>query len=797
MKPEDIYEISLFSSELNDNLLGESFKRTLITGLYQFFEPETIVFILRDTFKESSLLNSSEIKNGKYIEDKISIRAFTDRFDFSIFDVEEQYGVVDDLSVGITQKVLHFEAQGVDCLVILKDIRRKEFLHDSLFRLIVSILNLSINNWITIRELYRTVTIQRYREDMDNLDHELRNLINSIKTANKSLSLKDLGENETVAHHAIIQRATDELTEILDDINETRRIEMVDLKKGLEVINISGLINEALEHVKLLSLNKNITININGIKEPLIKGNREWLGRAFYHLLLNAVRYNRMDGSVEINIAEDKGHYSITIADTGIGLPEGIKDNIFKKNVYGTEYNGMGIYIVKKVIEGHKGKISFESNKDRGTTFRIELPRQDKVKKGMPILFIIFILFLFLITTLPLIPGKPQMIKAPDGLMVLRLKEGTTLRIRTQSDVDYSYSSTILKYRGRLRLNIKDGTLNIDSGRTRLSIDTPHGSIKSKGSSFDALIYKDKISVSVFKGDITVRDEIIEYGEGSLINGNDIEIMPIPYQVKNINYENNESGRLRLEWMPVENAISYTIFIARDPLLSEIIAYIETDTNHSEVIIDKDGYYYVRIYPSDKHGLKGFPITLRLKNLYHLSKGIHERKKENYEEALNEFKLSFDDFKGKEEQPLSEIAWTYYLLGNYDIAEKKFKDAIKIQKTDRSILGLARIYLFKNDFKSSETLYKKLLSENPENADALWGLADLYLKKENISDAQEYLIKLSKINERYPLLNYSIARMHLLKGNKKEAIKHLNLELRYNPNSTEALSLLKELKTED
>lgn len=800
MTPENIYEISRFASKLNNNLLGESFEKTILTELYRFFEAETTAFILRDTFKDSSFLSCFEIKDGKYTEDRLSIRAFTDRFDFSIFDVDTQQGVVEDLSVGITQKVLHFRAQGVDSLIVLKDIRKRDFLHDSLFKLIVSILCLSIKTWITIRELYRTITIQQYRKDLNNLDHELRSLLSAIKTANQSLLSKDMENKESKALHESIQRATDELTGILDDIHEARKIEQESIKGRIEDINLFEIINEILEGVKPLSLSKNISVNIKGTKDALIEGNRDWLRQAFYHLILNAVKYNRINGSVEINIDEKKNRYLIKIMDTGIGIPDGIKEGIFNKYVRGMGHekggSGIGLYIVKKSVEAHKGEISFESSKGKGTRFYIEFPKRGKGKKTKAFLYILIIFFLLIINLFPIIPGRPEISKTKEGFTVLKLKEGSILRIQTPSGIDYSYFNTILKYRGRLNLTIQEGIVNIDSGRTSLSLHTPYGIITSNGSSFEVSVKEDSLGISVFEGHIRFGDEIIEYGEGALIDNDGITIVPILYRVKNVNYKNDDDGKLRLRWMAIDDALSYILVIAKDPFFSEIITLIETDTEHAETIIKEDGYYYLRIYPSDEHSLKGFPATFRLKNFYHLSRGLYERKRGNHEAALKEFRLSLDAFMGKEEQPVSEIAWTYYLLGNYDMAERKFKEALEIRKTDRSLFGLARVYLFKQDPKSSERLYKEILSRNPENSDALWGIADLYLKKGNISDAEKYLIKLSEIDNRYPLLNYLIAKMYLLKGNKKEAIKYLNLELKYNPESKEASDLLKKLHVE-
>ncbi len=108
----------------------------------------------------------------------------------------------------------------------------------------------------------------------------------------------------------------------------------------------------------------------------------------FQNLLSNAIKYTPNKGSVKLTIKEEKKNVLISVSDTGFGIPKDQQDKIFTKlfrasNVRekNTEGTGLGLYIIKSIVENSNGNIYFISEEKKGTTFFVSLPLSGMQKK--------------------------------------------------------------------------------------------------------------------------------------------------------------------------------------------------------------------------------------------------------------------------------------------------------------------------------------------------------------------------------------------------------------------------------
>jgi two-component system sensor histidine kinase VicK len=108
----------------------------------------------------------------------------------------------------------------------------------------------------------------------------------------------------------------------------------------------------------------------------------------FQNLLTNAVKYTPSGGKISLKIELRKKHVLIKISDTGYGVPKRQQRQLFTKlfradNVrrQDTDGTGLGLYIVQSIVESAQGKVWFESEENKGTTFYVRLPL-----KGMPVM---------------------------------------------------------------------------------------------------------------------------------------------------------------------------------------------------------------------------------------------------------------------------------------------------------------------------------------------------------------------------------------------------------------------------
>ena len=120
-------------------------------------------------------------------------------------------------------------------------------------------------------------------------------------------------------------------------------------------------------------------------KLPKVMLDVEKMRLAIQNLLDNAIRYTRPEGRVTVSLRHVKKEIELSVKVTGIGIPKDQQERVFIKFFRGanairleTEGSGLGLFIVKNIIEAHGGKIWFESEEGKGTTFYFTIPVKEK-----------------------------------------------------------------------------------------------------------------------------------------------------------------------------------------------------------------------------------------------------------------------------------------------------------------------------------------------------------------------------------------------------------------------------------
>ena len=150
-------------------------------------------------------------------------------------------------------------------------------------------------------------------------------------------------------------------------------------KLKLEEVEIGELIEIAIEGQRTYANSKNIKI-IPNIKENIYSSVDEtMIMRVFTNLLSNAISYGKENGYVKISLNRDDNNVIIKIEDNGIGISEDNLEKIWIRYFQvdpsrSTENSGLGLSMVKGIIESHKGSVSVESVLNKGTIFTIYLP---------------------------------------------------------------------------------------------------------------------------------------------------------------------------------------------------------------------------------------------------------------------------------------------------------------------------------------------------------------------------------------------------------------------------------------
>lgn len=221
------------------------------------------------------------------------------------------------------------------------------------------------------------------------VSHEMRTPVSAIYGLSEQL-LQEKHDSKTQRDLEIIHKSTKHLIDLVNDTFDFSRIENKRLELQLADFKLSDVIDEIAIHHQKMATNKGIEFNVyrNFDSELVLYSDESRIRQILNNLLTNAIKFTDM-GSVTLSIfsksSSEKETLRFEITDTGIGIPKEQHDQVFKdfvqletgnnKKAGGT---GLGLFIVKKLVELIEGEIKIESSPGVGTTFLVLIP----AKKG-------------------------------------------------------------------------------------------------------------------------------------------------------------------------------------------------------------------------------------------------------------------------------------------------------------------------------------------------------------------------------------------------------------------------------
>lgn len=219
------------------------------------------------------------------------------------------------------------------------------------------------------------------RRFMSDAGHELGTPI-SIIQANAELLEPELADEAATQRLDVIVRSTDRLGSLVQDLILLSKMESPQVQQKKQPIELDQIVRSVLEEFDALFAGKGITLTSEKIQPAPMLGDQDWLKRMLMNLLQNAMRYTDKGGQVTVNLeTSGRGLARLTVSDTGVGIPEESVPHIFDR-FYRVDKSrsraaggvGLGLSIVKAIVDAHKGKIEVTSKLEKGTTFAITLP---------------------------------------------------------------------------------------------------------------------------------------------------------------------------------------------------------------------------------------------------------------------------------------------------------------------------------------------------------------------------------------------------------------------------------------
>lgn len=203
--------------------------------------------------------------------------------------------------------------------------------------------------------------------------HELRTPLTIINSQIDLFEEENMNEDEIKNLVTMIKNESDRLSKLVTSLLDLSELRSVTRNEKIE---LSSLIEEAIQDLSFISDKKNINIE-NICQEIYIEGSDLLIYRVFYNLIENAIKYNNNNGFVKIYSKKNKDFAEIYVEDSGIGIANSEKENIFKA-FYRIKANeeigsGLGLSLVKETIKLHRGKIKV-LDKEKGSLIKVSLP---------------------------------------------------------------------------------------------------------------------------------------------------------------------------------------------------------------------------------------------------------------------------------------------------------------------------------------------------------------------------------------------------------------------------------------
>lgn len=224
---------------------------------------------------------------------------------------------------------------------------------------------------------------QSRQEFVSNVSHELKTPITSIRVlADSLMSMEGVSVELYQEFMRDISDEIDRESKIIDDLLSLVKMDKSSSDQiNVATMSINSLMEVILKRLRPIAKKRNIEVIFESIREVSADVDEVKISLAFNNLVENAIKYNVDNGWVKVTLDADHKSFSVTVEDSGIGIPEEFREHIFerfyrvdKARSRETGGTGLGLSITKSVILMHKGTIKVESREGEGTTFVVRIP---------------------------------------------------------------------------------------------------------------------------------------------------------------------------------------------------------------------------------------------------------------------------------------------------------------------------------------------------------------------------------------------------------------------------------------
>jgi two-component system, OmpR family, sensor histidine kinase SenX3 len=227
------------------------------------------------------------------------------------------------------------------------------------------------------------------RDFVANISHELKTPIGAVGLLAEALQAASHEPDQVRRFAKRLTKESERLGRITQEIIELSRLQAADALAKPDVVDIDHVVALAIDQNRVLADARHVTIVSGGDAGAEVYGDEPLLVVAIHNLISNAIVYSPKGSRVGIGVSHSDGIVEIAVTDQGIGIPEEDRDRVFERffridpaRSRHTGGSGLGLSIVKHVVQNHGGDIRVWSKAGSGSTFTVRLPEASHAAAG-------------------------------------------------------------------------------------------------------------------------------------------------------------------------------------------------------------------------------------------------------------------------------------------------------------------------------------------------------------------------------------------------------------------------------
>jgi two-component system phosphate regulon sensor histidine kinase PhoR len=265
----------------------------------------------------------------------------------------------------------------------VEELSRSRF-YRNLFLILILDLILLVVIWFVYRNILKEIELAQMKSDfVSNVSHELKTPLSLIRMFAETLEMSRVASEEKKhEYYRVISQETERLTHLVNNILNFSRMEAGRKEYHFQTLDLNELVKKVLDNYRYHLQQNGFDVKTEfAAKLPVVKVDEESLSEALLNLIDNAIKYSSKEKFVAIKTGIDDSFVFLEVEDHGIGIDNNQKKKVFEKFyrvssglVHNTKGSGLGLTLVKNIMDAHNGKVEVDSKIGEGSRFILYLP---------------------------------------------------------------------------------------------------------------------------------------------------------------------------------------------------------------------------------------------------------------------------------------------------------------------------------------------------------------------------------------------------------------------------------------